>query len=101
MAKRTISKTLQHTATPATCSAELMRGKEEKEVLAKALEMQMQELARARQADALRSSREIESATLEDMKARKSAEVCRVAVVLQSAALCSSVLQCEDMNQSS
>ena len=55
-------------------SASLMRSNEEKQVLAKALEMQMQELAQARQADALRSSREIEAATLEDMKARKALE---------------------------
>ena len=55
-------------------SANLMRSNEEKQVLAKALEMQMQELAQARQADALRSSREIEAATLEDLKARKALE---------------------------
>ena len=55
-------------------SANLMRSNEEKQVLAKALQMQMQELAQARQADALRSSREIEAATLEDMKARKALE---------------------------
>ena len=34
----------------------------------------MQQLALARQADALKSSRELEAATLEDMKARKAAE---------------------------
>ena len=55
-------------------SAHLLRSNEEKQVLAKALELQMQELAQARHADALRSSREIEAATIEDMKARKALE---------------------------
>ena len=55
-------------------SAQLLRSNEEKQVLAKALELQMQELAQARHADALRSSREIEAATIEDMKARKALE---------------------------
>ena len=55
-------------------SAELIRSKEEKEELAQALELQMRELAQARQADAMRSSREIEAATIEDMKARKQLE---------------------------
>lgn len=55
-------------------SAQLMKSKEEKEMHAKALEIQMEELAAARHADAMRSTRDIEAAAAQDTLARKALE---------------------------
>ena len=45
---------------PCASAMTLLRGQEDKAELAKALELQMHELAHARQADALRSSHELQ-----------------------------------------